>query len=116
MRQKETEPSLRSLSHPLPSSYELAPGTSLAVQRLRLHTSHAGGAGLILVRGIKIPHATMAQSKIQWFLAFLKHKPEQWGQTSKRKHGKLPSAPTEKRLQWLGLATFTVVDLDSIPD
>ena len=48
---------------------------------------------MILVRGIKIPHATMAQSKIQRFLAFLKHKAEQWGQTSRRKHRKLPQPP-----------------------
>ena len=54
---------------------------------------------MILVRVIKIPHATVAQSKIQWFLAFLKHKAEQWGQTSRRKHRKLPSAPTKRWLQ-----------------
>ena len=32
-------------------------GTSLAVQRLRLHTSNAGGVGLIPGQGTKIPHA-----------------------------------------------------------
>ena len=33
-------------------------GTSLAVQWLELHASTAGGAGLIPVRGTKIPQAT----------------------------------------------------------
>ena len=32
-------------------------GTSLVVQWLRLHTSNAGGAGLIPGQGTKIPHA-----------------------------------------------------------
>ena len=32
-------------------------GTSLAVQWLRLHTSTAGGTGLIPGQGTKIPHA-----------------------------------------------------------
>ena len=33
-------------------------GNFLAVQWLRLHTSNAGGMGLILPWGIKIPHTT----------------------------------------------------------
>ena len=34
------------------------PGTSLAVQWLRLHASTAGGTDLIPGQGTKIPHAT----------------------------------------------------------
>ena len=39
--------------------------TSLAVQWLRLHTSNAGGAGLIPGRGTKIPHAAQHTQKIK---------------------------------------------------
>ena len=38
-------------------------GTSLAVQRLRLRASTAGGVGLIPGRGAKIPHATRHSQK-----------------------------------------------------
>ena len=38
-------------------------GTSLAVQWLRLHTSDAGGMGLISSAGTKIPHAMWCGQK-----------------------------------------------------
>ena len=38
-------------------------GTSLAFQWLRLHTSNAGGAGLILGQGTKIPHGQNKKGK-----------------------------------------------------
>ena len=38
-------------------------GTSLVVQRLRLHASNAGGAGLIPGRGAKIPHASRPKNQ-----------------------------------------------------
>ena len=37
--------------------------TSLAVQRLKLRTSNAGGAGLIPGQGTKIPHAVWRGQK-----------------------------------------------------
>ena len=45
------------------SATKYSTGTSLAVQRLRLHTSKAGGAGLIPGQGTKIPHATWRGQK-----------------------------------------------------
>lgn len=56
---------------------------------------------MILVRGIKIPHATMAQSKIQGshFLT----QTRAVGTDKQKEARKLPSAPTKKRLQWLDL-------------
>ena len=40
-------------------------GNSLAVQWLRLHTSSAGGAGLIPGQGTRIPHATRHSQKVR---------------------------------------------------
>ena len=40
-----------------------AAGTSLVVQWLRLHASTAGGAGLTLSQGTKIPHAAWCGQK-----------------------------------------------------
>ena len=42
------------------------PGTSLAVQWLRLHASNAGGTGSIPGQGTKIPHAAWQGQRIKF--------------------------------------------------
>ena len=52
-------------------------GTSLAVQRLRLHASAAGGAGSNPGRGAKMPHATQCSQKVKMNNNFKKTKAKQ---------------------------------------